>query len=161
MKSILIAAMAASLLATPALAADNAAFTGVRAELTAGVNDITSSPDVNDIVYGAAVGIDLPLGDKFTIGIEGNTSNVFEKERQIGAAARLGYAFSPSTLGYVKGGYNNYQNVFSRKLEGFVVGAGLEQKISGNTFVKVQYDYSDFEGSTGSHAGLVGVGIRF
>lgn len=160
MKFIVLAATAA-LAATPAVAQTNAGFTGVRAEVTAGLNDITKRPDTNEIVYGAAVGVDAPLGDRLTIGVEANSSNFFEKERQIGAAARLGYAFTPTTLGYVQGGYNNYRDVFSRKLDGFVVGAGVEHKISSRTFVKAQYSYSGFDRNVGSHAGLVGVGVRF
>ena len=157
-----IALVAAALTAaTPALAQDNASFTGVRAELTAGFNNITGSPDVNDVVYTGAVGVDFPVGDKFTFGVEGSASNVFEDERTIGAAARVGYAFDHNTLGYVKGGYTNYNDVFSRKLDGAVVGAGLQQMISDQTYVTVQYDYSDFSRGTGSHAARAGIGIRF
>ena len=159
---MMIAALAATMLtATPVFAQDNTNFTGARVELTAGYNDITKAVDRNDVVYGAAAGFDLPVGNKLTFGLEANASNVFENERQIGAAARLGYAFDHNTLGYVKGGYNNYRNVFRRNLDGFVVGVGLEQSVSRNTFVKVQYDYSDFEGRTGSSAVQAGVGFRF
>ena len=155
---MMIAALAATMLtATPVFAQDNTNFTGARVELTAGYNDITKAVDRNDVVYGAAAGFDLPVGNKLTFGLEANASNVFENERQIGAAARLGYAFDHNTLGYVKGGYNNYRNVFRRNLDGFVVGVGLEQSVSRNTFVKVQYDYSDFEGRTGSSAVQAGV----
>ena len=76
MKFIALAA-AAALATTPALAQTNAAFTGVRAEVTAGYNDIQNSPDANDVVYGAAVGVDAPLGDRVTIGVEANSSNFF------------------------------------------------------------------------------------
>lgn len=159
MKMIMIAAMLAA--STPAMAADNANFVGVRAEVTAGLNDITASPDVNDVVYGGAVGIDVPVGDKFTVGVEGNTSNILEDERQIGAAVRVGYAFSPNVLGFVKGGYNNYRDVFSRELDGATVGGGLEFAFSKNVYTKVEYKYSDFDQGVGSHAGLIGLGLRF
>jgi outer membrane immunogenic protein len=160
MKFIALAA-AAALATTPAIAQTNAAFTGVRAEVTAGYNDIQNSPDANDVVYGAAVGVDAPLGDRVTIGVEANSSNFFEKERMIGASARLGYAFTPRTLGYVHAGYDNYRDVFSRKLDGFKVGAGVERKISDVTYIKAQYNYSEFDRNTGSHALLAGVGFRF
>lgn len=160
MKFIAMAAVAA-LMAAPVAAQDNANFVGVRAEATVGLNDITSAPDADDVVYGAAVGVDFPVGDRVTLGVEANSSNVFDSDRQIGAAARLGYAFDRNTLGYVKGGYNNYRDVFSRELDGFVVGAGIEQAITRNSFVKVQYDYSDFDRGVGSHAVLAGLGVRF
>ncbi len=161
MKFITAALAASMLIATPAFAQDNAAFVGPRVELTAGYNDITNAKDLNNVVYGAAAGFDLPVGNKLTFGLEANASNVFEDQRQIGAAARVGYAVSPSALVYVKGGYNNYRNVFHRNLDGFVIGTGLEYKVTNHTFVKVQYDYSDFEGRTGSSAVQAGVGFRF
>ncbi len=160
-KTLIVAIAALALTATPAVAQTNAGFTGLRTELTAGVNDITHAPDTNDVVYGGAVGVDAPLGDRFTVGVEANAANIFENERTIGAAARLGYAFTTNTLGYVHGGYSNYQDVFSRKLDGFTVGAGVEHRISQRTYVKVQYNYSDFNANVGSHAGLVGIGLRF
>ena len=161
MKFIAAALAASMLIASPALAQDNAGFTGARVEVTAGYNDITGAFDANNVVYGAAAGFDLPVGNKLTFGIEANASNVFENERQIGAAARLGYAVTPKALVYVKGGYNNYRNVFHRNLDGFVIGTGLEYKVSNHTYVKVQYDYSDFQGRTGSSAVQAGVGVRF
>lgn len=161
MKFIALAALATALIATPAMAQDNAGFTGARVEVTAGYNNINNSFDANDVVYGGAIGVDAPIGGKFTIGAEANTSNVFEKERQIGAAARVGYAFTPNTLGYVKGGYNNYRDVFSRSLDGFTVGGGLEHKISKVTYLKAEYRYSDFAKRTGDSAVVAGVGFRF
>lgn len=162
MNKIIIAAIAATaLIATPALARTNDGFVGPRAEVTVGANDITNSPDRNDVTYGAAIGVDAPVGDRFTIGIEANSTNFAQRERQIGAAARVGYVFTPKVLGYVKGGYNNYQNVFSQKLDGAVVGAGVEYKFSKHFYGKAQYDYSDFENGVGSHAVSTGIGIRF
>lgn len=156
------AAIAAAALAiAPAAAQDNAGFTGARVEVGAGYDNITRSTDANDVVYVGAIGVDAPLGDKFTVGVEANANNVFERTRQIGAAARVGYAFDLNTLGYVKAGYANYQDVASRSLDGFTVGAGVEQKVSSRTFVKAEYRYSDFNRDTGSHAVFAGVGLRF
>ena len=155
---MIVAALAT---ATPALAANNTNFTGPRAEVTAGFNDITASPDVNNVVYGGAVGFDVPVGDNFLAGVEANASNVFEDQRQLGAAVRVGYAFNPSVMAYVKGGYNNYRDVFNNKLDGATVGGGLEFAFSKNMYAKTEYKYSDFSNNVGSHAGLVGIGIRF
>lgn len=160
MKKIAIfTAIAAASLATPVLA--NEGFTGVRAEVTAGYNDITSSTDANDVNYGAAVGIDLPIGSNFTIGVEANTANVFQRERQVGAAARAGYTVTKTTMVYGLAGYTNYQDVTSKSLDGVVVGAGIEQKISPRTYLKVQYDYSDFARGVGQHAVKAGIGLHF
>ncbi len=161
MKFIIAALAATSLIATPVSAATNDNFTGIRAEVTAGLNDLTKTPDTNDVVYGAAAGFDAPVGDRFTIGIEGNASNVFEDERTLGAAARVGYTITPNVLGYVRGGYTNYENVFSKSLDGAVVGGGLQVAVLPNTYVKAEYNYSDFESNVGSHAGLVGIGFKF
>lgn len=156
-----ITLIAALVAATPAMAQDNAGFTGAKVEATVGVNDIQKYRDTNDVVYGAAFGFDAPVGSKMTVGVEANTSNIFESQRQIGAAARLGYAFTPTTLGYVKAGYNNYRDVFSRELDGAVVGLGVEHKISRITYLKAEYRYSDFAKGAGDHAGVVGIGLRF
>lgn len=161
MKKFIIAAAAALALASPAMAAPNSNFVGPRAELTAGFDDVTGSPDRNDVVYGAAIGIDVPVGSRLTLGIEGNSQNVFEHTRTIGAAARVGVAVTPSTLLYAKGGYSNYQDVFSRELDGATVGGGAEIAIGRNAYVKAEYKYSDFAENTGSHGALVGFGLRF
>ena len=163
-----MAAAAAALMATPAFAGNNAAFVGPRAEVTAGVNNITKVQSAKDFVYGAAAGVDLPVGDYVTIGADVNTSNVFEHNREIGASARLGYAFTPSTLGYVRGGYNNYRNYrniaknsFHQDLDGFVVGAGLEHKLNTFTYAKVEYRYSEFQNGVGNSGVVAGFGFRF
>lgn len=160
MKFMVLAAVAA-LTATPALAQDNAGFTGARVEATAGYNDVINNRDANDIVYGFEAGVDAPIGTNFTLGVAANTRNVFERNRQVGVTARLGYAFTPTTLGYALGGYNNYRSFERHDLDGFAVGAGLEHKISRVTYVKAEYRYSDFDGRTGDSAVTAGVGLRF
>jgi outer membrane immunogenic protein len=71
-------------------------------------------------------------------------------------AGRLGYAFTPATLGYVKGGYASakintagvtgpavpgFNWTSSNWNDGFVVGAGLEYKLMPNVVVGAEYDY--------------------
>lgn len=160
MKFIALAA-AALVAATPAMAQDNAGFTGVRVEATAGVNDIQNVRDTNDVVYGFAIGADAPLGDKFTIGAEANTRNVFERNRQVGVQARLGYAVNRDNLVYGLAGYNSYRSFERFDRDGFAVGAGVEHRISDQSFVKAEYRYSDFEGRAGDNAVTAGIGIRF
>ena len=159
-KTILASVAALALTATPALA-QNENFTGIRAEIAAGIDDVTSVPESSDVVYSGAVGFDVPIGNRLIAGVEANVDNVFQDERTIGASARLGYAINSATLIYGKAGYSNYQDVFSRKLDGLRVGGGLEFTLGKNAFVKGEYRYTDFEDNVGSHGALVGVGLRF
>ncbi|RYF46286.1 MAG: porin family protein [Cytophagaceae bacterium] len=161
MKFIALAAAALFATATPALAQDNAGFTGARIEATAGYNDIIDNRDFNDVVYGVEAGVDVPVGDKFTLGVAANTRNVFERNRQIGATARVGYAFNRDTLGYALAGYNNYRSFERFDRDGLAVGGGIEHLISDQTYVKAEYRYSDFDGRTGDSAVTAGIGLRF
>ena len=153
--------LAAALVATPAMADTNDNFTGVRIGATAGVDDVTNSPDRNDVVYGVDAGVDLPVGDRLTVGAEAFSTNPFETTRTIGAAARLGYAVTEDALIFARAGYSNYQDVFNQELDGLTVGGGVEFSISEMTYAKVEYRYSDFEQNVGNHGALVGVGLRF
>jgi outer membrane immunogenic protein len=168
MKFLVLAATALMATATPALAQDNANFTGVRVEATAGYDDVINANDRTDIVYGGAVGFDLPVGSKYTIGVDANTSNIFESRRQIGASARIGYAFNAKTLGYVRGGYNNYRNyatisgkTFRQNLDGAVIGAGVQYAVTNHAYIKAEYRYSNFANGVGDSGVVAGVGLRF
>jgi outer membrane immunogenic protein len=112
-------------------------------------------------VYGVDVGVDVPLGDNFVLGAEAFSTNPFETERTIGAAARLGYAVSDNWLVYTRAGYTNYKDFTSRKLDGLTVGGGVEYALNSKMYAKVEYRYSDFEQNIGNHGALVGVGLRF
>ena len=172
MKKILfVAAAAAALSATPAMAKD---FSGPRIEVTAGADDVTSGVDTTDIAYGAALGYDIQL-NKLVVGVEATAANVLEKA-DLGAAARLGYALNKNVLAYGRVGYSNLerpQTCTPRvgntpavcrntvNAEGLTVGGGLEVKVAGPFFGKVEYRYTDFDGNLGRHGGLVGIGLRF
>lgn len=152
-KFFIAAAIAATALATPAMAAD---FVGPRIEATVGVDDVTKLPERSDLNYGAAIGIDAPfLGDKLTIGVEANVDNVFAY-RDWGAAARLGYKVSNRVLVYGKAGYADF-----RGLEGVRVGGGIDYALTDHLYAGVEYRYTDFEKNVGRHAGLVKIGVRF
>lgn len=143
--------------ATPAIAQSNAAFTGPRAEVTAGINDFK-----DDVTYGAAIGLDAPLGDRFIIGVEADTSNVFDRDRTYGASVRLGAVVAPDLLAYGKAGYANFRTAdFNRPLSGLRVGGGVEYNITPNVFTGVEYRYTDFERGVGVHGGQVRLGMRF
>lgn len=162
---------------------------------------------IDGVEYGAGIGYDVPVGTNMTIGAEAeitessasrdynnsqptvfNLGNV-DAGRQYYFGGRLGYAVAPSTLVYVKGGYTNARfnlqgtdgttNLRQRlDTDGWRAGAGIEQKMGSNAFVKLEYRYSnygkaefDFNGQTPDssrfnidtdrHAVLAGVGVRF
>lgn len=158
MKSIVMAATAVlALAATPAMAKD---YSGVRAEVTAGLDDVTGGVDPTKVTYGAGVGFDAELYKNVIVGAEATVDNVFDR-RNIGAAARVGYVVADTALVYAKVGYANWKQTTSAELEGLRVGGGVEANLYGPVYGKVEYRYTDFEGGVGQHGGLVGVGVRF
>lgn len=162
MKKVLIAAAALAATATPALANP---FTGVRAEVTAGVDDVTAQVrtqdiDLTDVTYGAAVGFDAELYKNVIVGLEANIDNVFDR-RNVGASARLGYVIKDSVLVYGKVGYANWKQTTTRELEGLRLGGGVEANIAGPVYGKIEYRYTDFDRGVGQHGALVGFGLRF
>lgn len=158
MKNFVIGAALAlsAFAATPALASD---FSGPRLEVTAGADDVTRGIDPTDVSYGAGAGYDLQFG-KVVTGVEASVDNVFDR-RDIGVAARLGYVVNENVLVFTKVGYSNWKPTNRLTLEGLRVGGGLEVNVAGPVYAKVEYRYTDFEGKTGKHGGLVGVGYRF
>jgi len=154
---------------TPAMAND---FAGVRAEVTAGGDDVTAGVDATNVAYGAALGYDLQFG-KVVIGVEATAANVFERA-DLGAAARIGYALNKNVLAYGRVGYTDLERpqvctgtrtIVCRNapnLDGVTVGGGLEVKLAGPVFTKAEYRYTDFSNSkVGRHGALVGIGVRF
>jgi outer membrane immunogenic protein len=156
-KTLFVAAAAAALAATPAMANP---FTGVRAEVTAGADDVTGGVDTTDVAYGAGAGFDAELYKNVVVGVEATLDNVFDR-RNIGASARFGYVVADKVLVYGKVGYANWKQTTAAELEGLRVGGGLEAKLVGPVYGKVEYRYTDFNGNVGQHGGLVGVGLRF
>jgi outer membrane immunogenic protein len=160
--TFIITAAIAALLSTTVAAQDNAGFTGVRGELSAGVVDVKNDRDVEDFRYSGTVGVDAPLGDKFTVGVEGTVANLFtDNGREFGAGARIGYAVNPDFLVYGRAGYARLEDAGNRTLDGLSVGAGTEWRLSENTYLGTQYKYTDFERGVGSHGAYVSVGLRF
>ncbi len=161
----------------------------------------------NGIVYGAQVGYDIDLGT-MVVGAEAElTDSTADSDfagdpdtdfglgsvntgRDIYVGARAGFKATPNTLIYAKGGYTNGRFNFigsdgetnyeqNIDTDGWRVGAGVEQKLGGNAFAKLEYRYSnynqaeiDFEAEgvadsdqfdidTDRHQVMAGVGWRF
>lgn len=173
--------------------------------------DIDTTADIKQsldgVVFGGGVGFDIPLGDRMTFGAEAevttssarwdnnngvpNTFNLgrVKAERDLYAGARLGFAMSPKTLLYVKGGYTNARFALQANgggfstdqrldTDGWRAGAGIEQKLGGHGFGRIEYRYSkysegelDFNGETPDssrftldtdrHQVVAAVGVRF
>jgi outer membrane immunogenic protein len=109
--------------------------------------------------------------------------------RDLYVGARVGYAMSPSTMLYAKGGYTNAKfdarssdgtTVSNQDIDtdGWRIGAGVEQAISNNVFAKLEYRYSNykkgevdfsddlpdsqrFDLDLDRHQVVAGVGVRF
>jgi outer membrane immunogenic protein len=195
------------------------AFAGPRVEAIIGYDhnrsgstkDIDTNADIKQsidgLLYGAGIGYDAALGTNLTAGVEAevtgstakwdnnngvpNTFNLgrVKAGRDLYVGGRVGYAMSPATLVYLKGGYTNARyNLLgtdgtvsqSQRLDtdGWRVGAGVEQKFGDNMYGKIEYRYSkygkgeyDYNGNTPDssrfsldtdrHQVVVGVGMRF
>ena len=128
-----------------------------------------SDESIDGFMYGVGVGYDFAIGGA-VIGVEAELSDSTAKEegredlgtrfdygagRDIYLGARAGILAGPNALLYVKGGYTNasYDILASDNeteleadldLDGFRVGAGAEYAMSENTFVKLEYRYSNY-----------------
>ena len=156
-------------------------------------NDQDSSAS-SGVVYGGAVGYDAQVGG-VVLGVEGEitgsttdtrTDNLInagdrlrlDAGRDLYAGGRVGYVISPLAMIYAKGGYTNarvearYDSGNVRiddhaDLDGFRIGAGLEYRLSGNTYVKGEYRYSNYSSVDGydtdvdRHQLIAGLGLRF
>ena len=163
----------------------------------------TGDDSRDGFLYGVALGYDVQVGGAIA-GIEAeatdSTTTLSESsvlangdrfdtdtDRDLYIGARLGVV-AGKTLIYAKGGYTNARvetnykpagtgtsdTQFATTLDGYRVGAGVEQKFNlfgPSGFVKAEYRYSNYQnadvGNTDAdidldrHQALVGVGIRF
>lgn len=164
---------------------------------------------VDGFLYGGEIGYDFAAG-RALIGIEGELTDSTGKvsvnstdptffgfgrvktDRDLYVGLRAGILATPRTLIYAKGGYTNAKlDVVASdgtstesgdfKLDGYRVGAGVEQAIGNslfqNAFVKLEYRYSNygnakfdfanggttdsFDVDTDRHQVVAGFGIRF
>lgn len=203
MRKLLIgAAILSTALATPAFAQEDAPFTGPHVEALVGYDDVADGD--GDLMYGVAAGYDFQMGGVIA-GIEGefadsdvngaandlfSTGDSFRlnTDRDLYVGARLGFAVSPSTMIYVKGGYTNAKfegrfdngagTIFNNGVtaDGYRVGAGMEQKfnlLGPSGFIKAEYRYSNYKNldigendydrqiDVDRHQAVIGLGVRF
>ncbi|EDL50141.1 outer membrane protein-like protein [Erythrobacter sp. SD-21] len=171
-------------------------------------NDTNANDDqsIDGLAYGVGAGYDFDAGG-VVLGLEaeyvGSTAETeydmgdfedigvgnVETGRDLYLGARVGVKANDDLLVYAKGGYTNATYNFRNNdgtneyevdldTDGFRVGGGLEYALSGNTFAKVEYRYSnysdaelDFEGDAPDvavpdidldrHQVMAGFGMRF
>jgi outer membrane immunogenic protein len=165
---------------------DDATFTGPRVGVILGYDklqpgrgpnsSISSDRKADGLTYGGDFGYDVAL-NRFVIGAEGEvTGSTGDVSNAPTSAAALGYGrvkqgrdlYAGARIGYVVAHYN---------LDGYRVGAGVEQKIGRTTYAKLEYRYSNygdarleyanggntnnFSVDTDRHPVVAGLGVRF
>ncbi|WP_408590231.1 outer membrane protein [Novosphingobium sp.] len=137
-------------------------------------------PSSDGVVFGGGIGYDFALTRRVTLGGEAELTGSSAKStidatdtfnltrlragRDWYIGTRIGYAVSPSTLLYAKAGYTNARFNLTganstqvltdrRDLDGYRLGAGVEQKITGLTFTKLEYRYSHYSNATSNYDG--------
>ncbi|MBX3595566.1 outer membrane beta-barrel protein [Sphingomonas sp.] len=199
MRNLILAALAAGTLATPALAQDATPFSGPRGEGVVGWDHLsddngTPSSSSSGVVYGGALGYDVRSGNTVfgpeveltgastdtrtpSLAVAGDEFKL-DAGRDLYAGVRAGVVVGDSTLLYAKGGYTNarvdyrYTNgavtiADGRNMDGWRVGAGVEQQLGGKVYLKGEYRYSDYGKFKGYNASVdrnqvvAGIGVRF
>ena len=168
--------------------------------------DNNGDESIEGLGYGVGVGFDFDLGG-VVVGAEAELSESSgEREsdetvdgveffsrldtgRDIYVGGRIGAAVTPSTLLYAKAGYTNLAvdagfetdgDVFEADttLDGYRLGAGVEQLLGPNAYAKLEYRYSNYDSITfdadvtgtvdtereidiDRHQVMAGVGFRF
>jgi outer membrane immunogenic protein len=184
LKYCLAAVLAATGLASPALAQDDPApFTGPKVEALGGTD--------GGVLLGGGLGYDFQRGS-VVFGAEGEALTSTDRDcdilnsgiqdrlcvktnRDLYVGGRIGFALGTGTLLYGKVGYTNlrlredydpgtsagtaYDLAYS--LDGVRVGGGIEQKLGRSLYAKGEYRYSDYEAGFWKHDAVVGIGLRF
>lgn len=138
----------------------------------ASIDDEGGDDSVNGVMYGVGIGYDFDLGG-VVAGIEGEISDSTGKQegsdafegidvaaglsvgRDLYVGGRIGFAAGPSTLIYAKGGYTNttigaFAQIDDERFEdkssvdGFRLGAGIEQMFGDSAYGKLEYRYSRY-----------------
>ncbi|MBQ0770393.1 porin family protein [Parasphingorhabdus sp.] len=179
MKNVTIAAaIAACVIAFPAMAQEKDDFSGVKATAIAGYDNIdvgvTGVDNVEGFLYGGTLGYDIQSGNVVygaeleateSTGKISTTGGRIEAGRDLYAGARLGFVVGDSALIYTKAGYTNARvsspGIGGENGDGVRVGAGVEYKLSQNMFARGEYRYSNYEGGVSRNQGLVSLGLKF
>jgi outer membrane immunogenic protein len=134
--------------------------------------DDEGDESIDGVGFGLGLGYDFDLGN-VVAGVEGewmestgeqdvdetldgiNFTSSVETGRDIYLGARIGFRAAPSTLIYAKGGYTNTsiegafddatnRYEFDTNVDGYRLGAGVEQLFGPNMYGKLEYRYSNY-----------------
>lgn len=176
-------------ISAPASAQEGAPFTGLHVEGQAGWDRVQNHGHKDGVDYGVGVGYDMQMG-RALVGVEGAVSDSSTKQcagaltvadprvcaktgRDLYVGGRVGTAVTPRTLIYAKAGYTNARAKLTSNdgtgsvglghtnLDGVRVGAGVEEKLGANTYVKAEYRYSNYEQGFTRNQIVGGFGVRF
>ncbi|MCJ2177058.1 hypothetical protein [Novosphingobium album (ex Hu et al. 2023)] len=148
-----LAAAAAAVLATPALANET------RVETRGGV--IWNNGDT-EAIAGIAAGYDYDLGDKFFAGVQGSADKVLTSNTRVtwGVGGRVGAKVLPTTKAYALASWQSKSCRYCNSAVG--VGGGLQQDLGSRYFVKAEYQHLLVGDNTpDADLGLVGLGVKF
>jgi outer membrane immunogenic protein len=126
-KLITLSLIAFGMAATPAFAQDSEQKVETYVGVTGGYHDIgVGVPRDNGGIFGAVAGVDVPLGGKLVIGLEGNFNiGTGAIDSEYGVATKLGVNVSDKAQLYVRGGYQEI-NFDLAHVAGGPVPAGLD-----------------------------------
>lgn len=162
MNRIILAAVAATAIATPAFAQDAAPatdFTGARIGANVGFAD-DNIFGTAAFTYGVEAGYDFNLGGGAIAGLTAELQDSDDLDREIALTGRVGAKVGSNVLVYGVGGYSNLK-AYGYKFDGFRLGAGVEFAPSKNVFVKVEQRYGNYEAGAELWQSVLGVGVRF
>tara|TARA_Y100001968_G_scaffold117698_2_gene107158 strand:+ start:331 stop:1008 length:678 start_codon:yes stop_codon:yes gene_type:complete len=166
-----------------------------------GVDSYNESDGTDGIAYGGEIGYDYNYGSGSIgayAGVDFASTDIcsefygadelcLKAGRNFTVGGRLGYMIGSDALFYGKAGYSNgrirltyedFENILGdfdegENLDGFHVGAGAEVQLSGSSYAKLEYvytqynafDYSDTDVDVdvdlNRHQVLLGLGVRF
>jgi outer membrane immunogenic protein len=146
---------------------------------------------IEGVRLGGAAGYDMALGETLRVGVEGGFGfNLSGKEevkqgattiraksgRDLDASLRIGAKVAENTLIYAKAGYANTQfrgrvttvgtasttvvNAHDDE-DGYRIGAGVEQNLSGRVYAKAELRYTGYGHGVSRKQALLGAGVRF
>ncbi|GAA4643534.1 hypothetical protein GCM10023115_14940 [Pontixanthobacter gangjinensis] len=166
-----MAAIAASAIATPALAQDSDNVSGARVAIITGIDAVDIDGTEEGLLYGITAGYDFDLGGA-VVGVEAELADStvdasangllvagdrleVDAERDIYVGVRVGAALGGGGLVYAKAGYTNarlgttYTDGATTinlgdNLDGYRLGFGAEFPLSDSVFVRGEYRYSDY-----------------
>ncbi len=129
---------------------------------------------IGKFVVGGEAGINFGTSDTVK-GVSGTNQMTINPKRSIDLTARAGIAVMPDTLVYVRGGYTNDRihstltsatgtTSASEDRDGWLVGGGIEHKLTQRVSARLEYRYADLSNGSGKydrHQVLAGAAFHF